>query len=409
MASKTEEGNTNKSLSCDEDCARLQRNAKLAQALNIPSDHLDDHIPYSNVTLDMFRDHSKWCQTQEREFRVFAADTEEKRLRFKPMDRSKRAFLHSLAEDFGLDSESMDPEPHRHVTIFKSPRFVSAPMKTLGQCAKIRAQPEVAKPADIIKAVKAFNGLLLTAPRFALTVDELRAAIDQDLKVVKLPSIIINFLPSEEIVLTIASPAGLDVEDETTEPLLTKLKVLVNKTIKSQDLAASVLLCRVDCSLNVLRKEESSSAGGWSQVVKGASATRIRGPDLGNVRKNAFTVLGRGGSSGANGVSSVQLQKEKAPKQTLAWRKKEEVKVVDDWEADVEGWDVVDVAEAKEQVDAAVENAPKSMEAAFDRLEAETVQHESTTAPVQVDEVVDATGGEQQAAASMTDEAIAAA
>ncbi|KAK3300043.1 uncharacterized protein B0H64DRAFT_379796 [Chaetomium fimeti] len=125
-------------LECDDECLRLQRNRKLADALKIdPSTHTDDHIPYSDGTLKLFRENAKWAQEQERELRVFAAAPEEKRIRFKPMPAYQRAFLHHLAADFGLDTESQDPGPHRHVCVFKTPRFVSAPAKTLGQCLQI--------------------------------------------------------------------------------------------------------------------------------------------------------------------------------------------------------------------------------------------------------------------------------
>ena len=107
-ASKTSEGNSKKTLSCDDECARLARNQRLALALNVdPEAHKDDHIPYSTETLKIFRESVKWAQTQEREFRVFAADDSEKRLRFKPMPDHQRRFLHLLSEDFGFDSESM--------------------------------------------------------------------------------------------------------------------------------------------------------------------------------------------------------------------------------------------------------------------------------------------------------------
>lgn len=107
-ASKLSEGNSKKSLTCDDECARLARNQRLALALNIdPEAHKDDHIPYSSATLKLFRENVKWAQIQEREFRVFAADESEKRLRFKPMPAHQRQFLHLLSEDFGFDSESM--------------------------------------------------------------------------------------------------------------------------------------------------------------------------------------------------------------------------------------------------------------------------------------------------------------
>ncbi|KAL8721240.1 MAG: hypothetical protein Q9181_007753, partial [Wetmoreana brouardii] len=183
-ASKTSEGNTKKTLTCDDECARLERNRKLALALKIdPEAHKDDHVPYSAETLRMFREHVKWGQEQEREFRVFAADESEKRLRFKPMPSHQRTFLHALAEDFGFDSESMDPEPHRHVAVFKTPRFVMAPMKTLAECVRIRLNAEAAA-ASIVEEQRrlranneAYNGFLLAQPRFGLTIEELRSEL----------------------------------------------------------------------------------------------------------------------------------------------------------------------------------------------------------------------------------------
>lgn len=124
---------------------------------------MDDHIPYSAKTLELFRDNTKFCQSYEREFRVFAADDQEKRLRFKPMQAIQREFLHSLAEDFGLDSESQDPEPHRHVCVFKTPRFVSAPMKTLAQCVKpkpvVVAEPASSSMRGLMGTAEPFNAL----------------------------------------------------------------------------------------------------------------------------------------------------------------------------------------------------------------------------------------------------------
>ncbi|KAI4146868.1 MAG: hypothetical protein LQ340_005778, partial [Diploschistes diacapsis] len=138
LASRNNEGNTKKTLKCDDECARLERNRRLALALNIdPETHKDDHVPYSSATLRLYVQNPTWSAPHEREFRIFAADDAAKRLRFKPMQKQHRAFLHNLAQDFGLDSESLDPEPHRHVCIFKTPRFVAAPMKTLAECMRI--------------------------------------------------------------------------------------------------------------------------------------------------------------------------------------------------------------------------------------------------------------------------------
>ncbi|KAF3017448.1 FKBP12-associated protein [Neopestalotiopsis sp. 37M] len=240
------------------------------------STHTDDHVPYSDTTLKFFRDNAKWAQTQEREFRVFASDPSEKRLRFKPMKSHLRAFLHSLAEDFGLDSESQDPEPHRHVAIFKTPRFVSAPAKTLGQCVKIRAaesQTQQAGP-NIIVPTEPYNALILSSPQFGLTIEELESSLKADLATQPSISFTTSFLPSDEIVLRGAgawTPQALEAS-------VTALKPLVAQTAVSRlGLAKVVALCHVDASLNVLRREADSAAknnaGGWNTVA-GRSAAR---------------------------------------------------------------------------------------------------------------------------------------
>jgi len=316
LATKSGEINAERrTLSCDDECLRLQRNHKLAVALNISHDHVDDHIPYSSTTLDMFKDNVKWCQTQEREFRVFAADDTEKRLRFKPMPANLRAFLHSLAEDFGLDSESMDPEPHRHVAIFKTPRFVSAPMKTLSQCIKIRSTVQQATVSVFTAEVtEPYNALLLASPRFALTTDELRSHLRDDLSSASSFTFNIFFLPSEEIVLY----PDQSSKDNSTEAMLRHLKPLVAKTITINSLADSVVLCRVDHSLNVMRREDDmKAAGGWSQVVKGAPFKSARF-DSAVGAKSSFTVLG----------TKVGASKPK----------KEAENVVENWESAMDDW-----------------------------------------------------------------------
>jgi len=308
-----------KTLSCDDECLKLQRNQKLAAALNInPETHQDDHIPYSQETLDMFKGQTKWCQTQEREFRVFATDDAEKRLRFKPMTANQRAFLHALAEDFGLDSESMDPEPHRHVAIFKTPRFVSAPLKTLGQCVRIRAVAETASvPKKPAVDANPWNAFVLASPRFALTIDELRSEIQADLSRLSTLIFDISFLPSEEIVIKAQSN---DIPDQVIESNLTGLKPALVRTVKAQELASEVALCHVDSSLNILRRESDQPlSGGWSQVAKGASANRKAPAGKAIGASSTFTVLG----------TKQPAKKVKEVKEDVA----------DNWESAVDSWD----------------------------------------------------------------------
>ncbi|KAI1172443.1 hypothetical protein F4777DRAFT_561610 [Nemania sp. FL0916] len=275
LATKTQPSPQRPILQCDDECLRLQRNARLASALNIdPQTNSDNHVPYSDTTLKFYRENPQLAQAHEREFRVFAGDPGERRLRFKPMKAHQRAFLHSLAEDFGFDSESSDPEPHRHVCLFKTPRFVSAPMKTLAHCAKIRASQDLSSQQATIAnetITIPYNALLLTKPQFGLTIEELDAALGKEYAAHPTVKFQTSFLPSEEVVIK----GSGTWTSQTLEASLTALKSTLRQTVKRLNLAEGVFLCSVDDSLNVLRHEENRAKGegGWSAVV-GKSAAR---------------------------------------------------------------------------------------------------------------------------------------
>lgn len=328
-ATKHTRGNLDKTIECDDECRRLERNRQLATALNInPETHKDDYIPYSAETLNMFLGASSWAQAQEKEFRMLAADPAQKRVRFKPMQSHQRAFLHSLAEDFGFDSLSMDPEPHRHVTIFRTPRFVTAPTKTLAECARIRHRQGLASvsAAAIDAKQKAklsnvvgepYNGMLVTNVSFGLTAEQLRAAIRPVMsnQTASL-EVDIEFLPSGDVVLLL-KPNGRSTSTpqyECPENLLSAIKPSLARQINVHSYG-SLQLCRVDSSLNVVRREMDSTAnGGWSQVAAKAAAPKRPKVQQWPVGKNStFTVL----------ESSATRKKQS----------KEVAQVADDWEA----------------------------------------------------------------------------
>ena len=332
-SSKTSEGNGSKTLPCNEECAHLERNRKLALALNIDqSTHVDggDHIPYSTDTLNLFAEHVKWAQTQEREFRVFATSDDERRLRFKPMPPHQRAFIHALAGDFGLDSESMDPEPHRHVMIWKTPRFVSAPSKTLAEALRIRQGQRSAtgsanvsdnestrkvNPASVSRAP--YNAFVISNPRFGLTVDELRTEINALLHPDMPLTFDIEFLPNEEVVLKAVSRTLSNVN---LQQMLHNIQGQVVSSVKSKDFGA-LELCTTDSSLHILRRESDPSAGdGWSRVAAKKAAPKIVVSGDGLIGSNSYSALG------SNKVTFAKKKPEKAKP------KKKEL-VVDDWEA----------------------------------------------------------------------------
>ncbi|MCJ1339945.1 FKBP12-associated protein [Bachmanniomyces sp. S44760] len=326
-ASKTGEGNSKRTLKCDEECARLERNRRLASALNIDSDYKDNHIPYSSATLQAYQENIKWSQTQERELRVFAADDSEKRLRFKPMPPHQRAFLHSLAEDFGLDSESMDPDPYRHVALFKTPRFVKAPMKTLQECVRIQSSAAAAASEALEESRRLrdnnepYNGFLLSGPKFGLTLEELRHNISTILDTASGLSFTISFLPSEEIVLKAAPKnPSTTLSAASIGASLKSLKTPLSSAITAQNLAISTQLVTLDSSLNIIRRDPDAlgNSDGWSQVAAKAAGPRLAPKQMAVGSKSVYTVLG----------SRLMEQKKKKKEEE---KKHREEDVVEDW------------------------------------------------------------------------------
>ena len=345
-----------KELKCDDECARLERNRKLASALDIdPATHSNDHVPYSAETLNFFTEKHKWCTEQEREFRVFAADENEKRLRFKPMQSYHRQFIHALAEDYGLDSESMDPEPHRHVAVFKTPRFVAAPSKTLRDAWRIRqnqlreegkemiahAQAKAENEAKARAAANGhFNGYLLQKPKFALTDDEVYSALasaqlNATMTAVGPDSNLnfhIHFLPSEDvgILASFHIPIGEDAERTLERALLDSKSSHARALIALHKLGTALHVVRFDDSLNVVRREDTSNGvgGGWSQVAAKGAAPRKAPVVNGLGERSGFAVLQSGSAS--------KKKEEKSKTQMKKEKKKRQESVADNWETELE-------------------------------------------------------------------------
>ncbi|KAK6707515.1 hypothetical protein SNK04_008498 [Fusarium graminearum] len=267
---------------CDEECERLDRNRRLAAALNIdPATHTNDHVPFSDDTLKLYKQFSKWGDEQESQYRVFAANKDEVRLRYEPMKNVSRQFLHLLAEDFGFESKSEDHDIHRSVLVWKTDKFVSAPPKTLSQCVKIRAiqaaeaaaAAAIRPPSPPVLETEPFNALVLTEPRFGLTNDDVNAALAADLSSLQGFSFKVDFLNDEVLIKATVSYSAF-LTPAPMEKSLEVLKPRIEQTIRREKLAENVLLCHSDVNGAITRREvpRRSGAGGWSAVAGRAAS-----------------------------------------------------------------------------------------------------------------------------------------
>lgn len=345
------------SLKCDEECARLERNRNLAAALHISDGHSDDHVPYSTTTMNAYLEDVSWAHAQEELLRAFAADPNERRLRFRPMKPHQRTFIHSIAEDFGFDSESMDPEPHRHVMVFKTPKFVAAPMKTLQQAARIkRAALNIGAPIHNVPSTTSrssrgtsprpdqpkplWNGILLTEPRFALTESELQPHL-----VKAAPTTVFDVFFLAERDQVVLSPSGSSTSERTRQSagVLEALEPRIADEVRKHGLAKDVSLAVFDMSTapepQLMQRKDGkesalskSGAGGWSQVAAKSSAW-VRAPQVQAVgQKPVYTVLGS---------RLAEARKKKLEKEE---RLRKQAEVVDDWEEEVKKDELVDKA-----------------------------------------------------------------
>lgn len=158
-------------LTCDDECTRLERNRSLASALGIDINQsttvqafTSSNLPYSTETLDSYLKLASsvplsTLQTIESNLHSLATDTTNRSIRFQPAKSTVRSFTHSLAIDWGFNTESHDPEPHRHVFVLK-PLAWTAPVFGMGsgssigiggmsvrECVKLRER-EITKERD---------------------------------------------------------------------------------------------------------------------------------------------------------------------------------------------------------------------------------------------------------------------
>jgi transcriptional repressor NF-X1 len=282
----------------------------------------------------MYLEDVAWAHKQEETLRLFAADMMEKRLRFKPMKKRQRVFIHSIADDFGFDSESIDPEPHRHVLLFKTPKFVAAPMKTLAQAARIkRAVLSVSAPAHTAadsranEATHNYNGFLITSPKFALTEEELKPHVTNAAPTTEFDII---FMASTDSIALI--PAKSWETPAQLMTLLSSLQPTISSELVKNKVAGAVVLCVFDTTtteLKVLHQQgsrDSVSTNGWSQVAAKKAAPVYTQQLKAVGHKPVYTVLGS---------KLAEAKRKKLENEERLRRQAEGEDVVDDWEQEV--------------------------------------------------------------------------
>ncbi|XP_016410527.1 transcriptional repressor NF-X1-like [Sinocyclocheilus rhinocerous] len=113
-------------LECDQECATLERNRRLAKALQIDQSvdtfNKSTSSKYSDSLKEDARKDFKFVSEIEEEIKnlVELANKGKQSKRshcFPPMKREHRRIIHELAEAYGVESVSYDSEPKRNVVV----------------------------------------------------------------------------------------------------------------------------------------------------------------------------------------------------------------------------------------------------------------------------------------------------
>eukprot|EP00038_Savillea_parva_P008310 m.176107 g.176107 ORF g.176107 m.176107 type:complete len:1315 (+) comp14114_c0_seq1:349-4293(+) len=116
-------------LVCDAKCAQLvetakkaERNRVMAEALGLQGADASDQVrdEYSEILVTAAKRKPALIAQLEKTYRSFVEETTAPRKALPVMKADDRQVAHELAEHYGLDSASYDPEPHRNVVIFRS-------------------------------------------------------------------------------------------------------------------------------------------------------------------------------------------------------------------------------------------------------------------------------------------------
>ncbi|XP_062850075.1 transcriptional repressor NF-X1 isoform X2 [Trichomycterus rosablanca] len=128
-------------LECDQECATLERNRRLAEALQIDQtvdafNSKSSSGKYSDSLKEDARKEFKLVKEVEEEIRnlVELANKGKQPRRvhsFQPMKREHRRIVHELAEVYGVESDSYDSEPKRNVVITAIKGKSACPTSTL--------------------------------------------------------------------------------------------------------------------------------------------------------------------------------------------------------------------------------------------------------------------------------------
>jgi transcriptional repressor NF-X1 len=263
-------------LECNDFCAKVLRNRRLALALDIKRDDLlatpsspalsatsasntpslssDDLGYYDDTLREFYIENATWCLHMENTMIEFVQDTSKKSLHCKPMRSEYRRFLHRYAVHFNVATEAIDSEPKRSVIMRKTLGPCRVPPILLSRAAR---NPTLNRPPTTAQGIEAdtsgrsasrqpVNALYLSDMAFGLT----KLELDVDLApLIKIGNDSIRFTSKwvnendAVVVPSISNAISMDEKETIIWQLKKTVKAAFTNTNELQENKAT----RIDC------------------------------------------------------------------------------------------------------------------------------------------------------------------
>jgi transcriptional repressor NF-X1 len=298
-----ESNGSKKDLECNDFCAKVLRNRRLAMAFDIKRDDIitpsaspslsntsgvlssDDLGYYDDGIREFFLENASWCRHMETLLIEFVQDSEKKSYHCKPMRSEYRRFIHRYAVHFNIATEAIDKEPYRSVVIRKTLGITRIPPILLSRAARNPALNRAPTTTQGIEADTSgrsasrqpVNALYLSDMAFGLT----KLELDADLvPIIKIGDDTIHFTSkwvneNDAIVIPLISDAVSMDEKETIIWQLKKYVKSVFITV-NESKAARIDCCWVNQKGEVTWNEKQLSEDKINAAQEAAAAPSRR-------------------------------------------------------------------------------------------------------------------------------------
>ncbi|KAF9100982.1 FKBP12-associated protein [Mortierella sp. AM989] len=262
-------------IKCNDYCLIAERNKRIALALDIeegsgqPGPRIPDYDPY---VLDYALVNMEFTLKIEKQLAEWVADTTKPMLSLPPMKGHRRKFVHELAANYDVTSESVDVEPYRSVTIRRQLN-TSVPDLLASQACR-QKRPTGSSASGAATSVEQLRKPMIKDPVNAIYLHDLAFGLTRSELAARLAPVFgnikygIRWLTDDDAVL-VPHPGSMQMDE--LEVVLVRLRTGIKAVTAKVNICERVELCWVNKEGEVV---SHTNVGGGSQTKRFFSAAQ---------------------------------------------------------------------------------------------------------------------------------------